>query len=530
MDRTPQMIGPGSTSAETVRLDEWISRHGPMWPAAALVMILDACSTASRLDARVLRTVIGSLNAAGVTRRPGGWTWVPVPTESDAHAVSDHEIVERLGAILFLALSGEARVDLFSTEPAWRTMLRTARPELSTAIVDLTLGALSVRRRRSLTLAVFARDVRQALGVERHPEPRIRRMTFAAGAVMAATLFAGGAWWSLTESRDRVGTNGLTTRETIRQDIIYELATTNALSDEHTTAIGLYDLWGQLWRARQSPDDPRVIWALAHGAWVRTLAGDQFTAEQLLGDAPDWLSRELGDQHPYTRAARLALAGTLAARGANQEAALLRERTTGAMRTLFQPAATDDDFLPGIPAPPGVIAHVSPNAPEREGFREQRDGGYIAPLTSIQRLIAGRDGWRLHLLATGACRTSVVVGNVPRRITVDILRSSDNQWQVRIEGATSPATLVGVPADSLHVSLVADKAGSLIVKSREETRLLAIDEKGDPANQPYALTFESGPSTASDNGPVASGCAVVWLEIRFPYQPGAKVTAPPVSP
>ncbi len=501
-----------------------------MWPAVALVMILDACATASRLDARMLRAAIGSLNAAGVTRQSGAWTWVPALMEADARAVSDHEIIERLGAILLFALSGEARVDLFSTEPAWRTMLRASRPELSTAIVDLTLGALSVRRRRSMTLEDFAREVRQALGVERQPEPRIRRMTLAAGAVIAAALFAGGAWWSLTEGRDRVGTNGLTTRETIRQDIVYEFATTSAMIEEHTIAIGLYDLWGLLWRARHSPDDPRVIWALAHGAWVRTLAGDQLTTEQLLGDAPDWLSRELGDQHPYTRAARLALAGTLAARGANLEAAVLRERTQRAMRTLFQPAATDDDLLPGIPAPPGVIAHVSPNAPEREGFREQRSGGYIAPLTSIQRLIAGRDGWRLHLLATGACRTSVVVGNVPRRITVDILRSSDNRWQVRIEGATSAATLVGVPADGLHVSLVADKAGTLVVRSGKESRLLAIDEEGDPADQPYALTFEGRPSTASDTGPVASGCAVVWLEIPFPYQPGAKVTARPVSP
>jgi hypothetical protein len=89
-----------------IRLDQWVSSHGPLWPATALVIILDACATASRLSDRTLRAAIGSLNPAGVIRRSDGWRWIPTATAGDDHPVGDHEIIERLGAILFCALSG----------------------------------------------------------------------------------------------------------------------------------------------------------------------------------------------------------------------------------------------------------------------------------------------------------------------------------------------------------------------------------------------------------------------------------------
>ena len=517
MGRTT-MTAHGGSPGSPIVLDEWIARYGALWPAAALVTTLDACATVSRLDDRTVRRVIASLNTAGVTRCSSGWTWVPEPTESEGGPVSDHEIVERLGAILFCALSGETRVDLFAPESAWRTTLRESRPELATLIVDLTVGALSARRRRGLTPAVFAREIRHALGVERRAEPRMRPMSIAA--VVAALLLFGAAWRSQSVS-DRVGTNGLTTQESIRQDITYESATTCALVDEHTAALGFYGEWGRIWYDRLAPDDPRMIWTLAHQAWVRTLSGDRFTAEQLLDDAPDWLSRELGSHHPYARAARLALADTFAARGANELAKSLRNDAARAVRELFREFGHNVDPLEGVPAPPGVLSHVSPNLPEKEGFRAHKDGEYIAQLTSVQRLMAGRDGWRLHVAANGPCRTSVVVGNVPRRITLEAARVADGRWQVRIEGTKPDATLSGATGDSVAVSLVADGAGAVSARIGAETTRMTIDTSSEIAEPPYALTFDSD---------TTSGCAVVWLEIPFPFFPGAKLTGPPVSP
>jgi hypothetical protein len=500
-----------------IRLDEWIATHGALWPTAALVMILDAAATATRLDDRRLSAAIGSLTAAGVERRSGRWAWVPAAGAPGAARVRDVEVIERLGAILFSALSGEARVDLLATERTWRASLRAARPELSNAVVDLTIRALSARRQqRRGGVVAFAREVRVALGIEHQSRVRTGKVTFAVGAVLVAALFTGAAWWSMADNGARIGSNGLTADESKLQDLNYELATSYALVDEHTAAFNLYQQVGRTWRARLAPNDPRLAWELAHEAWVRTLAGDRFTTEQLIEDAPDWFSRELGHQHPYTRAVRLELAETLVARGADDRAATLRAEAERATNELFHGSTPTADLLPGVPAPPGVIAHVSPNAPEREGFRAAADGGFFAPLTSLQRFMSERDGWRLHVAATGPCQTSVTVGNVPRRITLAATRDADKRWRVQVQGASTARAMTAAPADSLLISLIADRESSLRAKVGDAITDLAIDTSRVPTDPPYALAF-------------SGGCAIVWLEIAFPYQPGAKVTQPLAS-
>lgn len=117
----PPAVIPDSDSRPTAQssLNEWVAMHGPVWPAAALVIALDACARASRLTAVDLRMVIGSLNAAGIARRePGGWSWVPAAGSSPAQTVPDAEVIERLGAILFLCLMGQALAYPFPSEQA----------------------------------------------------------------------------------------------------------------------------------------------------------------------------------------------------------------------------------------------------------------------------------------------------------------------------------------------------------------------------------------------------------------------------
>ena len=104
----------------------------------------------------------------------------------------------------------------------------------------------------------------------------------------------------------------------------------------------------------------------------------------------------------------------------------------------------------GIPAAPGVVAHLAPNAPERQGFRRLADGRYITPLTSIQRLMSGRNGWRLHAIAVDACRTSVVVEDPPRQVVVNASRTADQKWQVHVDGARPVLATTGGAAEKIR--------------------------------------------------------------------------------
>lgn len=521
----PAEVIPASQAPEGARLDEWIAAHGALWPSDAFVVALDVCARASWLTDRQLGDVIGSLNPAAFARgQQGEWSWRPASTGL-AQAVPDAEVIERLGALLFYCLTGHPLEYPLQGETALRSRLRTLRPGLPPGVADLTVAALLARRRPGLTLAAFAQDLRQTLGIERQPGT-IRssgRMRFlaATAVALAATLVV---WWMARPAYDeRIEGHGLTRRETTLLDISTETAQNFALVHEHTAAIQLYQEIARLWRTRVAPDDPRVAWNEANEAWVRTLAGDRLTTEQLLENKPSWFAAQFGEGHPYTRALRLALAATLDARGATDQAATLRGLVEHATGDLFRDTGLAPHELDDAPVPPGVFAHVAPNDAEREGFRRQADGTFFVPLTSTERRIAGRDGWRLHLVAVGTCRASFVAGADPRRITVNAARGSDSRWQVRIEGITPAITLHGAAATRLGASLVARGGGVLDARVGEhDIQSAAIDRAASLPSPPYSLAFDG------EHGD--TDCAVVWLEIPFPRASTFNRSLYPVRP
>jgi hypothetical protein len=268
--------------------------------------------------------------------------------------------------------------------------------------------------------------------------------------------------------------------------------------DEHTAAIQEYQQIARWWSARIAPENPLVTWNSVHECWVRTLAGDRLTTEQLLAAAPSRLGATLGDLHPYTRAVRLELAATLEARGAIAEAGALRDQADQATRRLLGDTSS---VLEDVPAPPGVLAHLAPNAPEREGFRHASSSAFFTPLTSIQRMLAGRDGWRLHVIAEGPCRASAVTGNVPRLVSVSAARAADNSWDVRVEGTQPPLKLHRTAAEQVNVSLIADGSGTLQARLGRHIAQTSIAAGSAPPDPPYTLAFDGG-----SNG---AGCALV---------------------
>ncbi len=305
-------------------------------------------------------------------------------------------------------------------------------------------------------------------------------------------------------------------------DVVEEGAQGLALMDEHTAALQEYQRIARWWSARVPPEDPRLAWNVAHEAWVRTLRGDRLTTEQQLGTVEGAttglgnvvgttarLQATLGDRHPYTRAARLELAATLEARGAKTEAAKLRELAESGMRELLgDPSVLQD----GIPAAPGVVAHLAPNAPERQGFRRLADGRYITPLTSIQRLMSGRNGWRLHVIAVDACRTSVVVEDPPRQVVVNASRTADKRWQVQVDGARPVLATTGGAAEKIRLTLIGDGHGAVRARvGGQEEQSGVLDAASAPPVAPHTLAF--------DGGPAGAGCALIWLEIPFPFAP-----------
>ena len=200
---------------------------------------------------------------------------------------------------------------------------------------------------------------------------------------------------------------------------------------------------------------------------------------------------------------------TLEARGASAEATALRQEAARATRTLFDGTALGPDLLEDLPAPPGVVAHMAPNEAVREGFRQRRDGSFFTPLTSIQRWLAARNGWRLHVVATAPCRASVVVGDDARHVRVHASRAADGGWEVGIEGTAPPMTLRLAAAEKVGVSVVADAAGGVRARAGDAERTSVVDVAAAPPQPPYGLHFSEGP------GP--GGCQVVWLEIPFPW-------------
>ena len=510
MDTAPLTRAVSSAADGTIRLDQWVALHGPLSPQSALVAALDLCAQASEMPVERLGEVVGSLNAAEIVRSESGrWTWMTRAGGLMARRVTDADVIERIGAVLFVALAGDESVHRVRSAPELRARLRNARPDLPASLADIVVTAVSAGGGPGSTLAGFARELRQIVGVDRPAAAsRSRRpLTVLAAAAVVAAVWAGRT--VSLGSEEPVESHGFTRTETALVDALTETIQTFALIDEQTAALQVYQQLGRLWTTRIPTDDPRTIWYGVQEGWIRTLRGDRLTTEQTLDAAPSLLGGALGDTHPYTRAVRLELAATMAARGATSQVAALRSDAEHAARALVGDASR---VLPGVPAPPGVIAHLAPNAPEREGFRRSNGEGFFAPVTSIQRWLAGRDGWRLHVVARGACRASVVVGNVPRLIGVTARQSEDKRWHVAVAGTAPAITMDGPPGDTAGLSLVADGNGAVVVRlGAEETRSTVIEAAGVVPDPPYSLAFSGGA-----NG---SGCDLVWLEIPFPFEP-----------
>jgi hypothetical protein len=408
------------------------------------------------------------------------------------------------------ALTGQALPDPSPGEQEVRAKLRSLRPALAAGVADLTVRAVSARFTAAPVLMAFARDLRQLLGIEHNAPPsRRQRAARVLAAVTGMIIALVALVWLATPARtERLEASGLTSHETALVDVTEETAQAFAMADEHTAAIQEYQQIARWWSARIAPENPLVTWNGVHEAWVRTLAGDRLTTEQLLTPAPSRLGATLGELHPYTRAVRLELAATLEVRGAIAEAAALRDQADKGTRQLLGDTSS---VLEGVPAPPGVVAHLAPNAPEREGFRRANSGGFFTPLTSIQRLLAGRDGWRLHVIAAGPCRASAVTGNVPRLVSVTVARAADNSWDVRVDRTQPPLTLHRTAAEQVNVSLIADGSGALQARLGRHVAQTNISAGSAPPDPPYTLAFDGGSSGA--------GCALVWLEIPFSFRP-----------
>lgn len=513
MDSTAAVVSRADHPGPAMTLDAWLTAHGPMLPAAALVLGLHLCARASRMSDGELSAAMPSLNTAGIVRQPGdGWSWSPATARSARYLVTDADVLAHIGAVLFHALTGRPLAEAFPTVGAVRNGLRTLRPDLPTPLTDLIVEAVTARRGSSRRLQAFAQDLRLALGVERQPGiKRETRVIALAGAIVAvlgmsvASPFVGG--------RDEsIDAHGLTRHESVLLDVLQEAAQTYALIDEHTVGIQQFQALAELWRARIPLDDPRLAWVLAHEAWVRTLAGDRLTTEQLFDSVEGWLANQLGEGHPYTRAVRLGLATTVEARGVSEPASTARDRAERAVRALFDGTGLEPDLLDGIPAPPGVQAHVAPAPAILEGFRKGSDGSFFVPLTSSQRWRAARDGWRLHLVATDWCRVALAAGSEPRLVSVTAAPSGAGAWEVRVAGTTPPLTLHRTGDATAGVSLRGDPTGALQVTFGDHAPVATrLDTAAPPAAPPHTLAF--------DEGRVAGACRVVWLEIPMPMAP-----------
>jgi hypothetical protein len=506
----PPVTSPGMATA-TVTLSEWVARHGPLSPVAAFLIALEVCGRVSRLPPRQLGGAIQSLNLTHVIRgRHGGWTWTPVLDDAArSRVVTDTEIVERIAALTWHGLTGVPVTDPYADDDVLRSMLRSLRPDIPAVFSDLTVRAVSARSSAPRSLSTLASEMRRAVGLEAPAPTRPWRRAWRAGAALACGLsLLVVTALTAANADDRLEPHGFTKSETDLLDVDVETAQSLAAIDEHTAAIQVLQGLGELLHLRIAPDDPRVVWHWAHEAWVRRLAGDRITTEQLLEGAPDWLARELGDAHPYTRSARLSLADVLDERGAHSDATALRTRADAATRQLFHQDVPV--VSPGVPPAPGVIAHVSPNSPIREGFRRGRSGGYYAPLTSLQRLNAGRAGWQLYIVARDSCRVAVVVGIQPRRVSAALVKAARG-WDVQIEGVAPRMVLASAATDAAVVSLSAGASGDVAASFAEQSASSRLAPTDPTLVPPYALTFDGETS--------ADACAVVWMAIPFPFAP-----------
>lgn len=493
------------------RLDAWLREHGPLATDLVLLIALSLCARTSRMSAAELSAAIDSLDARHIGRSAAGaWTWVPTSSTGRARHVNDADVLSRIGFVMLAALAGTAGVP-FASEADVRTHLRTLRPGLGPATTDLVALAASARPGSGHTLSAFAQSVRRQLNVEDASRARLRRSRLLWAAAAIALIGAVAVWRILSRDVVQLEAHGLTIVETTDLDVGVEAAQTFALIDEHTAAYQVLSETSEMLRGRLPDTDPRHAIPEATQAWVRTLAGDRLTSEQILERLPTRLAAGLGEAHPYTRAARLMLAATLDARDATAEAAALRDQSARALQERLPAARHTLDLLPVTPTMPGVIAHLAPNNPMAEGFRRDPNGGYAFPLTSAQRWLAGRDGWRLHVVAQDTCRVTTVVGGRPRHVSAALLKTGQG-WQARLDGVEAPILVESGPADIVVLSISADSPGELRVRFADREPVRArIDPAGPVPVPPHTVTFDVG---GRDHA-----CVVVWMEIPFPFAP-----------
>ena len=489
-----------------VTLDDWLARYGPLWPQHALQLTFEICAVVSRMPDSQLGRTIGSLTTKGIERTPvRGWEWRAREGAAQSAPVTDRDIVNRIGAILFQSVTARPLSYPIASDEGLRATLRHLRPDLSPHIAEVILMALSTTRPEAATLGGFAREVTRGLGVAAAPPGRVPVSRWlgvaAAGTIAIAIWLSNGSSAGAT----RLG-HGLTSQDTAMLDVFTESAETWALIDEHTAALQVYGLITSLWQPNVPLDDARLARVDTYTSWVRALANDRLTAEQSLRAAPSRLAVQLRDDHPYVRGARLFLAFILDARGAQAEAEALRREADRLTGRLLHGTKRREDLSPAVAVGPGTVAHAAPVPPEREGFRRASDGRYLAPLTTMQRWFAEHAGWRLHVVTRGACRASVDVGDYPRSIGVAVSRAGDSRWKIRVEGVTPAAVLHAVAAEQIGLSLIGDKEGHVQVRIDDLPPVdRHIDARAAAPAPPYALSFDGA-------------CGLVWLEIPFPVR------------
>jgi hypothetical protein len=474
---------------------------------SALIVARRVCADASALDAAQLARSTASLTTANIVRRANGeWRWQPVPSASLDRRPTDNEIAGRVGAILFECLTATGLPDYLPEAGDVASRLRDHRPDLPQAVVNLVGRLAAARSSERLRLEDVANDVQRAIPVQ---APAARRSTAGRWVTGALLVLGGVAVWRAGDSREsgRLGTHGLTEHETVLHDLATESADFLAVGSEHTAALDHLKELERLWRERVASEDPRVGLNYLRQAWVRAEAGDFLTAEQILVQSPTLVGRALGNDHPYVRLVRLNLAGVLDRRQATDDAREQRAAARAAAERLLPASVVSTLEESPSPPAPGVIAHLAPNAPEREGFRRDANGGFVSPVTSAARWLAGRDGWRLHVGATETCRAAVDAGSDPHRLQVAVERQ-DEAWRVIVDGLQPRVDLSATASPSGRAAVTVDvmPTGDARVMVPGADALRAVVDPDAVSNPPYGLTFAG---TDGDQG-----CTLVWWEVK----------------
>ena len=446
------------------RLDEWLAAHGPLSAPVALALAIRVCARAAAMDDAELTASLPSLRTGGIGREDGaGWAWMPERTAQARRAVRDESVIEAVGALLAECVTGQRLAHRLAGGDAVIAWVRARRPDLSPAVSEVVAHAMAARGGAGASMAAFAGELRTALGTAPRKARAGRRLALAGTVGALAVLTAAGVYAARGGWQDApLGPDGLTGDEATAFAVVTESTDLLAIIDEHTAAIQELAELERLWLSRVSIADPRLAWLRARQAWVRQLAGDGLTAEQLLEPLPPQLDAALGRSHPYARAVRLELADVFDARGSREAAAALRaEADQGTAELLGEPASAIA-ASPDVPWPPYVVAHVAPNKPAREGFRQDAaSGAFFMPLTSTQRLLAGRNGWRLRMRAEAACRVSLVAGADPRGIEITAERNAGGDWAVRVDGVVPAIALRANAGPTVDLALAADAGGAV---------------------------------------------------------------------